>query len=45
MTGQTDVAPKTKAERAKPMASAKASKTELDTLRSREQAKLDAILD
>ena len=44
MTGQTDVVPKTKAERAKPMASAKASKTKLDALRSREQAKLDAML-
>lgn len=44
VTGQTDMVPKTKGERAKPMASAKASKTELDALRSREQAKLDAML-
>ncbi|GEM_PF-973128 len=44
VAGQTVAVPTTKAERTKPRASAKSSKTELDTLRSREQAKLDAML-
>lgn len=44
VAGQTDGVPTTKTDRTKPRASAKASKTELATLRSREQAKLDAML-